>query len=111
MYNGIIHEEHKFWASFFVADLHSLLTADPDKLLKVVGRTRDEQKRVYNYFRQYISLLPNDEKQIFLRFVTGSSVMATHLSLTFNNLSGAARRPISHTCANTIKLSTGYITC
>ena len=116
MHEGIVYQERKFWASFSVANLYSLynlLTADPDKLLKVIEEPQMNnpgQERVCNYLRQYISLLPNDELQIFLHFVTGSTVMPTHSSGTFNSLSGAARRPISHTCANTIELSTGYIT-
>ena len=61
MYEGIIHEERKFWASFSVADLYSLynlLTADPDKLLKVIEEpemNNPGQERVYNYYRQYIT--------------------------------------------------------
>ena len=36
--------------------------------------------------------------------------MPTHLRVTFNNLTGAAQQPISHTCNKTIELSTGYLT-
>ena len=45
----------------------------------------------------------------FLRFTTGSSVcIASKISVTFNSSSGLARRPIAHTCSNTLELS-GYV--
>lgn len=47
----------------------------------------------------------------FMRFVTGSSsMMAEEITVSFNTLSGMARRPISHTCGCVLELSTCYIT-
>lgn len=44
-----------------------------------------------------------------MRFVTGSCVCATRqIKITFNSLSGLARRPISHTCDNLLDISTTY---
>ena len=53
--------------------------------------------------------LPQEELTCLLRFVMGSSaLMATKISVSFNNLSGIARRPISHTCNCVLELSTNY---
>jgi len=88
----IVAEEHNFWASFTVANLYNLynlLTTDPEKLLRIVEEppiTNPGQERVYNYLRQYISLLPNDKLQVFLRFITGSTGMPTYLRVTYNTL-------------------------
>jgi len=44
---------------------------------------------------------------VFLRFVTGSSVCMTWpIHIKFNTLSGYGRRPISHTCGCVLELST-----
>jgi len=41
--------------------------------------------------------------------ITGSSVCsATEILVTFNSLSGLAKRPIAHTCDCTLELSTAY---
>ena len=48
----------------------------------------------------------------FLRFVTGSSVLINEgIKVVFNNLTGAARRPISHTCSCSLELPLSYTTC
>ena len=52
--------------------------------------------------------MKDDELQLFLRFVTGSSVLIADES--FNGLSGFARRPLAHTCGDKIELSVAYDT-
>ena len=48
---------------------------------------------------------------LFLLFVTGSAVyLAKSIQVTFNNLSGLARRPVSHTCSCTLELPVSYKT-
>ena len=50
------------------------------------------------------------ELWLFLRFVTGASVcIAPKIEVTFNNLSGLARRPIAHTCDFNLELPTAYV--
>ena len=52
----------------------------------------------------------NEEVRRFLCFTTGSSVLiANRISVTFNNLSGLARKPIAHTCGYVIELPTTYM--
>ena len=44
-----------------------------------------------------------------MRFVTGSCVCITPvIRITFNSLSGLARRPIAHTCDCSLELPTTY---
>ena len=50
------------------------------------------------------------EVRRFLCFTTGSSVLiANRISVTFNNLSGLARKPIAHTCGCVIELPSTYM--
>ncbi len=67
--------------------------------------------QVYEYFKTYIGNCKEDELRNLLQFVTGSSaVVDKSISVALNNLSGLARRPISHTCSCTLDLSTSYKT-
>lgn len=60
---------------------------------------------MFGYLQQYVGNMKQDEAQRFLRFVTGSSVcLSTKITLTFNGLTGAARRPMAHTCTSDLVL-------
>ena len=51
------------------------------------------------------------EVRSFLRFVTVSAVyLAKSIQVTFNNLTGLGRRPVSHTCSCTVELPDSYKT-
>ena len=65
------------------------------------------QSRVVGYLKTFTGNLEHRDLRNLLRFVTGSSVM---ICVTFNSLSGLARRPISHTCACTLELPVTYTT-
>ena len=117
MYSGIPQHDQDIWATFTTErlyNLYRLLTANPQKLLSLIEEPdqlmNTAQERVFCYLQQYIGSMTQDELHKFLRFVTGSSIMPTSLIVTFNSESGLARRPISHTCSNTIELSSTYVT-
>ena len=116
IYSGIPAEEHSFWKGKSVSDLLSLynaLTASPSKVLELLVEpevTNPAQIRVYHYLEQYIGNMNADEVHIFWRFVTGSSVLTSSITIVFNNLSGLARRPIAHTCSCMLELSSSYTT-
>ncbi len=58
------------------------------------------------FFKQFIGTMSSDEVQ---RFVSGSSVCPSQgIKVTFNNLSGFARIPISHTCDCCLELPIDY---
>ena len=114
---GVPEVDKRSWANFSVRRLYNMykiLTADPKKVLSVIKEPdviNAAEDRVLTFLRQYIGNMSRNEVEVFLRFVTGSSVMPVRINVTFNALQpGVARRPISHTCDNTIELSSTYVT-
>ena len=106
-----------FWEQFTVKDFHSLyvaLSASPEKVLELLDEpdiVDPNQEWVFGYLQQYIGNVKLDEVRLFLRFTTGSSVcMSKHIEVRFNNLSGLARCPISHTCSCVLELPSSYET-
>lgn len=67
------------------------------------------EERTYRYLLTFIGNSKPEQLRLFLRFVSGSSVvLSSPIKVTFNNLSGLARRPISHTCDCTLELPLSY---
>ena len=62
--------------------------------------------RVFHYLKTYIRGCKQEELHLFLRFMTGSSVLIG--KKLFNSLSGLGRRPISHTCDSNLELPINY---
>ena len=117
MYSGMPVEYKPFWSQFSTDKLFSLyqaLNATPKAVLEMINEPEclsSAESRVYNYLRNFIGNMRQAELHRFLRFVTGSSVViADHIDVTFNNLNGLARRPISHTCDCSLELSRSYAT-
>jgi hypothetical protein len=113
--SGIPCVHAPFWKNLSTGELYGIfraLQATPAKvlaLLENVKGSNQSQERVFNYLRQYVGNMQQDELHNFLRFVTGSSVCSsTVISVVFNALDGLARRPIGHTCSRTLELSTSY---
>ena len=113
---GIPHKYHPFWSAKGVSGLYRLyiaLTATPSKVLETLEEPITAsvgEQRVFTYLQQFIGHMKIEEVQKFLRFITGSSVcISQSIKVTFNSLSGLARRPISHTCTSTLELSTSYV--
>lgn len=106
---------HKFWTQLTVEKLFSLyqiLNAKPSSVIKLINEPElmnASENRVYNYLVSFIHNMKSSELREFLRFVTGSSVLISKpIIVDFNNLTGLARRPISHTCNCTLELSIPY---
>lgn len=115
MSTGIPSREKPFWQSYSVKELYALylaLTATPAKVLAILEEPHEAnscQARVFIYLQQFVGNMNNHEVRRFLRFTTGSSVLSlSHISITFNNLSGLARRPIAHTCGCVLELPSMY---
>ena len=69
------------------------------------------EERVFGYLTQFIGSLKCDELRLFLRFVTGSSVIVPdEICVTFNAAGGLSRLPLGHTCSPTIELPSTYPT-
>lgn len=112
---GIPPQELLFWSNYTVAQFYTIfqcLTASPTKVLELIEEPvmlHAGEKRVFQFLQQFIGNISNEDVGHFLRFVTGSSVCPTKkIQITFNRVSGLARRPIAHTCAFTLEISTDY---
>jgi len=113
--SGIPHCEQMFWQSHTVEQISSLyytLTATSGKVLSMLQEPVESnscQSRVFNYLQQFIGNMNQAEVRRFLRLATGSSVIVSGgITVTFNNLSGIARRPIAHTCDCCLELPSTY---
>ena len=117
--NGGIPDSHrKFWNEVTIERflcVYYALHATAAKVLKVIKEPEfmdPSQSRIFGYLTQFIGNMKVDKVKRFLRFVTGSSALVVkEISVGFNTLSGLNRRPIAHTCASSIQLSTSYTTC
>lgn len=116
VYAGIPLNHKAFWANKFPSDIQSLchrLAATPSKVISKLDMTEAHnalEERVCGYLTTMIGNMQPPELRLFLRFVTGASVcIAPKIEITFNNLSGLARRPIAHTCDFNLELPTAYI--
>ena len=106
-----------YFRKFSVEKLYQLyeaLNATPHSVLAIldepVGMNAAED-RVFNFLKAFIGNMKQSEVGLFLRFVTGSSVMiAGHIKVMFNNATGLCRCPISHTCDCSIELPVSYST-
>ena len=115
--SGIPPLQVRFWASLSVSDFHHVyvaLGASPQRLLEIL-REPDvmdtNQERVLGYLRQFIGNMRATEVSRFVRFVTGSTVCpAGTIAVTFNSEGGAGRRPVAHTCSNSLELPSTYQT-
>ena len=114
---GVPTEFYPFWNAFSVKQLHDLYKAlciTPKAIIDSLQSSDDlnaNQMRIFSYLKTFIGNLTEQDLMNFSKFVTGSSVMLDKkMTITFNNLSGLARRPISHTCGCTLQLSTTFLT-
>ena len=117
MHGGIPEKHRPFWGAMEVDELCRIyegLTASPEKVLEAIIEptfASSDEERVFGYLEQYLGEMKLDEAKRFARFVTGSSVMTgDNISITFNAVTGVARRPFAHTCSSQLELSYKYDT-
>ena len=93
--------------------LYESLTVTAKKVNDLLVHTDAQsmnEERVYGYLTTMIGNMNINELRSFLRFVTGSTVCnSTKILVTFNSLTGLARRPLAHTCEPTLEISSTYI--
>lgn len=78
------------------------------KLFKA-SPSNDMEIQTLNHLKRYIKSLEGRKLERLLHFVTGSDVICfSEIEITFNNLSGIARRPVVHTCGPLLELPTTY---
>ena len=79
-------------------------------LLRFPGQYTQTEARIGGYLTTFIGNMQTAQLSTFLRFVTGSSVcIVKSIDVSFNSLSGLARRPIAHTCDPLLELPITYI--
>lgn len=114
---GVPTVYHDFWNTFSVQDLFKLyrsLNATPESILNILTTSDDtdldaNKARVFSYLKTFIGNLTHQDIRNFLRFVTGSSVMIDKkITVSFNYVTGLARRPVSHTCNCILELPATY---
>lgn len=116
--NTAIPEKHmRFWHGIDASDFYDVytsLTASPSKVLEKIMEplfNNPNEQRIFMYLQQYIGEMKLDDVKRFVRFITGSSVLTNEdISISFNALTGASRRPIAHTCSNSLELPYTYNT-
>jgi hypothetical protein len=116
--NGAIPDLHKpFWQNIGAEQFYDLVNsvvASPSKVLQVLSEPifqNSNEKRVFMYLEQFIGQMTRNEVNRFLRYVTGYSILTGKcISVTFNALSGIARRPIAHTCDSILEVPNTYAT-
>ena len=115
--SGIPIPYHSFWEQFSIDELfclYKVLNATTSAVLDLIEDPADmnpAEDRVFGFLLAFIGNMRRSELRLFFRFVTGSSVLlAKKIKVSFNNLTGLARRPISHTCDCTIELPISYAT-
>ena len=115
MRSGLPIVYHGFWEEFTIEkmfDFYRSLNATPSSVIELIQEpdlTNMAENRVYNYLLSLIGNMKQSELKLFLRFVTGSGVLLhKSIQVSFNSLSGFARRPISHTCDCRLELSVSY---
>ena len=115
IHSGIPDQHLPFWSQQKGGDLYSIYKAQQVsskvlQLIEDIDTCNPNQERVFGYLKQFIGDIQQDELRCFLRFTTGSSVCSAQaIRVTFNSLEGLARRPIGHTCSNTLELSSCYL--
>ena len=116
MRSGIPPDEEKFWQSYSVEEFYNLymaVNATPKAVLAILDEPYFEnscEARIFGYLQQFIGNMSNEEVRRFLRYTTGSTaLLAEHISVTFNVMSGLGRRPIAHTCGCILELPTSYL--
>ena len=115
MRSGVPKIYNGFWEEFTVAEMfnfYRFLNATPSSVIKLIQEpelTNAGENRVYNYLLSLIGNMKQNELRLLLRFITGSAVLLDKpIKVSFNSLSGLARRPISHTCNCMLELSISY---
>ena len=116
--SGVPTVYHKFWTQFSLEEffeLYKYSNATSASVLKNVNEPEAmnaAETRVFRYLLTFIGNAKQKQLRLFLRYVTGSSVLmiSNPITVGFNNLTGLGRRPISHTCNCTLELSISYAT-
>lgn len=111
------HIIDKFWKCCKPESINHLLSNSRPTTKKIIDCIKpcyedltNDESRVLHYLLMFVASLDQDEMLEFLFFVTGTYSLSfdTKITINFNKLHENLRRPISHTCGNTLELSSTY---
>ncbi|WAR05327.1 hypothetical protein MAR_020696 [Mya arenaria] len=107
-----------FWSRFHLHTLDVMFRALEPTPDRVVARLDTEkshddlsrnERKVFNYLKDFVKEMPQMELLEFLHFVTGSkSTPRSRIIIDFTHESGLKRIPMAHTCSNMIVLPDTY---
>ena len=116
IHSGIPIPHQGFWSSKSVKDICQLyhrLGVTPQKVVSLLNfphQYTQTEARIGGYLTTMIGNMQTEQLTAFMRFVTGSGVCTVKsIDVTFNSLSGLARRPIAHTCDPLLELPISYL--
>ena len=92
-------------------DFYSQLTPTTTKVLDTIDCqvSNQEERDSLKFLKRFIKGLDSRMLATFLRFFSGSDLMLfDSWKVSFTNIEGCARRPIAHTCSNTLELPSTY---
>lgn len=113
IHQGVPNDHRVFWDSLGVvgiAKTYLSLSVSTDKVLNILQLDdfdfkNAEEERIFNYLLCMVGNMKINALRNFLRFCTGSSVIATNkLSIIFS----FGKHPFAHTCGNTLELPLSY---
>ncbi|KAL5515643.1 hypothetical protein EMCRGX_G000838 [Ephydatia muelleri] len=94
--------------------LYKALNATSERVLDLIeepSAMNSAEKRIFSYLITFVSNSRQDDLRLFLRFVTGRSVLlGESIRVSFNNTEGLARSPTAKTCSCAIELPLSYST-
>ena len=92
--------------------IYDQLTPTNSRLLDTIDSqpTTQEERDSLKFLKRFIKGLDSRMLTTFLRFFSGSDLMLfDSWQVNFTNIEGCARRPIAHTCSNTLELPSTYL--
>ena len=93
--------------------LYKALNATSERVLDLINEpgAMNSAERIFSYLITFVSNSRQDDLRLFLRFVTGSSVLlGESIRVSFNNTESLARSPTAKTCSCAIELLLSYST-
>ena len=83
----------------------------PRKIIKILvsNPVTESERECLKFFERFIRGLESKQIGILMRFITCSEVIAVeNIEVTFTQMEGTLRRPISHTCGPVLELPSTY---
>lgn len=115
IHSGVPKHFLRFFEMITMSEFYSLykaLGANSEKVLRLIEDAMNSaDERILSYLITFISNSKEDVLRLFLRFVTGSSVvLGESIQVSFNSTDGLARAPTTKTCSCSIELPLSYST-